>query len=196
MHLPEKTLVVDDLEKHNLSRDDLNNPGNELSSSSNSKSSSQETDSDFTNSQNNTSDKKFITTRHRFQSVIEDFIHLYSNSPIVENDNKCIIMQGNFYKIIWDVWILSLLLVVSIIVPVRLAFTDNESLSWLIYYTATDAFFFIDIILTFFTSITDGQKVYEIVDKRVIARSYLTGWFWVDVISILPLDLILMSNDQ
>ena len=105
-------------------------------------------------------------------------------------------MQSNFYKIIWDVWILMLLLVVSIIVPVRLAFTDNESLPWLIYYTVTDAFFFIDIILTFFTSITDGQKVYEIVDKRFIARSYLTGWFWVDVISILPLDLILMSNDQ
>ena len=40
MRIPEKTLVVDDLEKHNLSRDDLNNPINELSSSSSSKSSS------------------------------------------------------------------------------------------------------------------------------------------------------------
>jgi hypothetical protein len=105
-------------------------------------------------------------------------------------------MQSNFYKIVWDVLILILLLFVSMIVPFRLAFTDNESLGWLIYYTVTDCFFFIDIILTFFTSITDSQKVYEIVDKRVIARSYLTGWFWVDVISILPLDLILMQNDQ
>jgi len=105
-------------------------------------------------------------------------------------------MQSNFYKIVWDVWILILLLFVSMIVPFRLAFTDSEDLGWLIYYTVTDCFFFIDIILTFFTSITDSQKVYEIVDKRVIARSYLTGWFWVDVISILPLDLILMQNDQ
>ena len=51
-HLPEKTLVYDDQEKHNLSRDDLNKPVNELSSSSSSKRSSKDTDSDFTDSQN------------------------------------------------------------------------------------------------------------------------------------------------
>ena len=106
----------------------------------------------------------------RFQSVIEDFIHLYSNSPIVENTHGCIIMQNNKYKIIWDVFILILLLVVSIIVPVRLAFAESEDLDWLLFYLVTDCFFLIDIILTFFTSINDSQKVYEIVNKRYIAR--------------------------
>lgn len=128
----------------------------------------------------------------RFQSVIEDFIHLYSNSPIIEDTRGCIIMQNNRYKIIWDVLILLLLLAISIIVPVRLAFAETEDWTWITVYIVTDSFFLIDIILTFFTSISDEQKVYEITDKRIIARTYLAGWFWVDTISILPLDFIFL----
>ena len=131
----------------------------------------------------------------RFQSVIEDFIHLYSNSPIIEDSRGCIIMQNNRLKIIWDVLILFLLLAISIIVPFRLAFVETEDWTWITVYIVTDSFFLIDIILTFFTSINDDQKVYEITDKRVIARKYLAGWFWIDAISILPLDFIFLTNE-
>jgi len=64
----------------------------------------------------------------------------------------------------------------------------------MIFYLTIDAFFFVDIILTFFTSINDDKKVYEITDKRTIARTYLRGWFWIDVVSIIPLDFILLTN--
>ena len=53
--------------------------------------------------------------------------------------------------------------------------------------------FLIDIILTFFTSVTDDKQVYEITDKWEIAKKYLKGWFWIDVLSILPLDLIFLQ---
>ena len=33
-------------------------------------------------------------------------------------------------------------------------------------------------------------------DKKKIAKKYLKGWFWVDLISILPIDVILVSSQS
>ena len=52
----------------------------------------------------------------------------------------------------------------------------------------TDSFFMFDIIFTFFTSITDKNKMYEITCKKKIAKNYFKGWFIIDIIAILPLD--------
>lgn len=68
-------------------------------------------------------------------------------------------------------------------------------MSWFVFYTICDTFFLIDLILTFFTSVNDEKKVYEITDKKVIAKKYLKGWFWVDLISILPFDIMLRNNE-
>lgn len=92
--------------------------------------------------------------------------------------------------------VLTLLLVVSLIVPVRLAFVEQESNSWFAFYIITDVFFLIDLILTFFTSVPDEKRVYEITDKEIIAKKYLKGWFWVDLVSILPFDIMLPTGDN
>ena len=91
---------------------------------------------------------------------------------------------------------LSLLLIVSLIVPVRLAFVERDSASWFVFYTITDVFFLIDLILTFFTSVPDEKRVYEITDKEVIAKKYLKGWFWIDLVSILPFDILFPASDN
>ena len=33
-------------------------------------------------------------------------------------------------------------------------------------------------------------------DKKKIANIYLRGWFWIDLVSILPLDFIFLHNSQ
>ena len=88
---------------------------------------------------------------------------------------------------------LLILLVISIIVPYRLAFSNQDPIGWLLFYIITDTFFLVDIILTFLTSLYEPDTGIEIVDKRFIARRYLKGWFWIDFIAILPLDMIMMS---
>ena len=128
------------------------------------------------------------------KSVVEDFMNLYSNTIITDGQSSCIILQSNPYKIYWDVWILVLLLGVSIIVPWRVAFNDIEPVEWLVAYLITDSFFLIDIVLTFFTSITKEDEVYETTDKKEIASDYLHGWFWIDLISILPVDIIMQTD--
>ena len=91
---------------------------------------------------------------------------------------------------------LLLLLIVGLIVPVRLAFVEQDNGSWFVFYIITDVFFLIDLILTFFTSVPDEKRVYEITDKEVIAKKYLKGWFWIDLISILPFDIVLPTGDN
>jgi hypothetical protein len=87
--------------------------------------------------------------------MVEDFKLLLSDGFNPEANRKCIIMQSNSYKILFDVWILFLLLAVSLVVPARLAFENEETTSWQLIYLITDGFFLVDIVLNFFTSIED-----------------------------------------
>jgi len=54
--------------------------------------------------------------------------------------------------------------------------------------------FFCDILIIFNTAYFDENfKVVD--DRKVIAYKYLTGWFFIDIMSILPFDLILNATD-
>ena len=94
----------------------------------------------------------------KFTSII-GFIQLYSETPVVNHQAKCIIHHGNTYKIIWDLWVLVILLIISLVVPYRLAFDESDNNAWFVVYLITDCFFLIDIILTFFTTVTDEKSV-------------------------------------
>ena len=37
--------------------------------------------------------------------------------------------------------------------------------------------------------------MYEITDKKEIAKRYLKFWFWIDIISILPVELLMSSSE-
>ena len=56
---------------------------------------------------------------------------------------------------------------------------------------AIDIFFFLEIIINFNSAFID--KAGDIVDDRkLISSEYLRGWFFVDLISIIPLDILLL----
>ena len=99
-------------------------------------------------------------------------------------------MPNTSWKVIWDFFIVFLLLVVSILVPYRLAFYPKDSQDWLIVYSVIDSCFLIDMILTFFTATVDPANQMVVTDKKEIAKNYLKFWFWIDLFSIFPLDLL------
>ena len=128
---------------------------------------------------------------------IDDFTFLYKIDPkeTKKIKSKWIIMSGNPYKIFWDLFVLVLLLLVCIIVPYRLAFyPETQSNAWVVLYLAMDFCFFLDIIVTFFTSVPDDSTCTEVTDRNEIARLYLKGWFWIDSISIFPFDMIASAS--
>jgi len=88
-----------------------------------------------------------------------------------------------------------LLLFVCVLLPLHIAFSNNDQ-GWCITYQAIDTIFLIDLILQFFmTYMEEETNMDEITDRRLIALNYLKGWFIVDVLSILPFDYIQQIAD-
>lgn len=94
----------------------------------------------------------------------------------------------------WDLIISVILLVTCMITPFNLAFQEEvEKIRWYMNVNYTiDILFGIDIVLNFLTAFQN--ELYEVVDDRKqIAIRYLKGWFIIDLLAIIPFDLILSS---
>jgi hypothetical protein len=78
-----------------------------------------------------------------------------------------------------------------------MAFSDvSSNFGGLFYLDSTiNIFFAIDIILRFFTAFVDDNSL-ELKDSKMdIAIDYLKGWFIIDLISVIPFDLILSYSN-
>ena len=98
------------------------------------------------------------------------------------------IRQDNVYKRYFDVLLLVFTVFAAIEVPLHLSLQYPKAGWRLALGLVYSIIFSIDIIVTFFTSITvDGE---EVTSKREIAIRYLRSWFIVDFIAATPFDLI------
>lgn len=99
-----------------------------------------------------------------------------------------VIRQDNVLKKYFDALLLIFTLFAAIEVPLHLALRYPTP-HWIhLVNFVYPIIFSVDIIATFFTSITiDGE---EVTSKKKIAIKYLRSWFIVDVIAATPFDLI------
>ena len=94
-------------------------------------------------------------------------------------------------KIWWDVLVSIVLLASCFTTPLNLAFPSAESNEqYAIILWVMDGMFLVDIVANFLSAYED-EEFQMIDDRKLIAMSYLKGWFSVDVMAILPLDIIL-----
>ena len=105
-----------------------------------------------------------------------------------QGTSKFLISQNNPIKIVWDLFILLELIFISILVPYRIAYANVESKGWTTAYYFIDICFGIDIILTFNTSYINHGSFHEVNDRKLIIMNYLQGWFFLDVLAIVPFD--------
>ncbi|CAM9123551.1 unnamed protein product, partial [Chrysoparadoxa australica] len=93
----------------------------------------------------------------------------------------------------WDLWVALLIIYSCITVPLRIGFDLEASVAGGTVDALVDIMFFIDIVVNFCTAYLDDDG--EVVtDRRLIARRYLRGWFWLDLISTLPFGLMLAAT--
>lgn len=97
-------------------------------------------------------------------------------------------------KITWDFFVLLELIFISITVPYRISFIDNDGKNWKTIYTIIDICFGIDIVLTFNTSYSESDAMLEIYTRKKIAINYLKGWFVIDLVSIIPFDFLFQGK--
>lgn len=93
---------------------------------------------------------------------------------------------------------LAFMLWVVIDVPFMVAFDVDVDISiwdWhRVISLMVDVFFMFDVILNFNTGVEINGIVSN--DRRVIAKDYIKSWFWIDIVSAFPLDLVLSGSDS
>ena len=103
-------------------------------------------------------------------------------SPTLDPDGR--------FRILWDL-ALGILIMYSVIsIPIRIGFDVAPEIpnSWqFIVDCLIDCTFGVDICLNFFTGYYAGRTLVR--NKRDIARAYFRGWFSIDLITTVPIDL-------
>ena len=90
----------------------------------------------------------------------------------------------------WDGITLLAMMYTALITPFELGFIGSAAGDALYACNrAIDVVFFLDIILAFNQKIQDKNGVW-VADRRMIAKTYLKGWFPLDLISVVPFDAI------
>lgn len=103
--------------------------------------------------------------------------------------SKYVIFPGWTSKLIWDLAVMTIVLMDAFVLPVQLSFKrdygeDAFDDAW---FWVTTLCFSADILVTFDTGLTvagDDQDI--ITDHGIIARAYLRGWFSLDFLSTMP----------
>ena len=109
--------------------------------------------------------------------------------------DRCLIIPGAPGKERWDLLILFCILYSAVVVPFRVAF-DAQADGFLWYFEVTMTLvFLVDVVLSFSTVIYDSFTGRWITSRKKIACRYMTGWFWVDGPSSVPVEIISLYVD-
>ena len=98
----------------------------------------------------------------------------------------------------WKVWeyLTTLLLIyVMIFTPFKIAFIDDDVYPvWDLIDQCINYVYMLDIVLKFFLPIFDDDHEWRI-SLWDIAKNYLKLWFWIDLVSVFPLDQIINQGN-
>jgi hypothetical protein len=125
-------------------------------------------------------EKKSTTRKTCMFYPTEDFAKDAKSNPLDE------------FKNTWDLCLVLVLIFSSLMSPYRLAFVEEDDTTWKVINTVVDLVFGIDILVVFNTAYYDDD--YKIVeDRKVIATTYMKGWFIIDFGAIVPFEFIFGS---
>ena len=106
----------------------------------------------------------------------------------------CMLDPSSTFNGLWDMWVVLLCLYTAIAVPFRIGFQidlcPEDSLWW--FELLVDTIFVVDIVLQFRTGVEIESGVISM-DACVVACAYLKGWFFIDLLSVLPFSYIALA---
>jgi hypothetical protein len=95
---------------------------------------------------------------------------------------------------IWDIYIAFVLVFSCMTVPYRLALISEDTLAWVYINGFVDICFLLDIIIIFNKTIFD-DNFQIVINRKIIAMEYIKGWFFVDILAIIPFDMFFGGSD-
>ena len=105
---------------------------------------------------------------------------------MIERDvyKPCIIYPEDARKSYWDMLMSMVLILTCFLTPIHICFNDDSVGTTVLNY-CIDFLFLIDMIFTFMSAYhTDDFELID--DHKTIAISYLSGWFLIDLLAIIP----------
>ncbi|KAL3729577.1 hypothetical protein ACJRO7_026669 [Eucalyptus globulus] len=108
----------------------------------------------------------------------------------IESRGRVVSPMDSRYRC-WETFMVVLVVYSAWVFPFEVAFLDSSPNRGLyIADNVVDAFFAVDIILTFFVAYIDPRTQLLVRDSRRIATRYLSTWFLMDVASTLPFEAL------
>lgn len=99
----------------------------------------------------------------------------------------------------WDYFIIILLLFTAAVTPAEVAFLGEPKINFLFFVNRiVDCGFIIDMCFQFFLGFTDPETNEIIYHRGRIFINYTTGWFPIDLVSVIPFDMLgmVMQSDD
>lgn len=98
----------------------------------------------------------------------------------------------------WDLMSIFLLVFVMFVTPFEVAYLTTSLNTLFFLNRIVDIFFISDMVLQFFLMYRDEEKGVLVKDQKQIIRQYIRGWFWIDLVAVLPFDMVgvIASSDE
>ncbi|KAM7285892.1 potassium/sodium hyperpolarization-activated cyclic nucleotide-gated channel 2 [Ixodes scapularis] len=113
---------------------------------------------------------------------------------------NCIIHPCSNFRLYWNLCMVLLLVSNLTVLPVTISFfNDDLSIRWIAFNCVLDAVFLFDIIVNFRTGLLNRDNSKQIIlDPRKVACRYIRTWFFLDLISTIPVDyaFLLLNQDH
>eukprot|EP00747_Dinoflagellata_sp_TGD_P049395 gnl/TRDRNA2_/TRDRNA2_146166_c1_seq2.p1 gnl/TRDRNA2_/TRDRNA2_146166_c1~~gnl/TRDRNA2_/TRDRNA2_146166_c1_seq2.p1 ORF type:complete len:318 (+),score=29.86 gnl/TRDRNA2_/TRDRNA2_146166_c1_seq2:54-1007(+) len=108
----------------------------------------------------------------------------------------CIINpEKSKFMAVWDLVMAAALIVTAVLVPFEVAFIEVKLDAWFVFDRCLDCVFITDMCTQFLLMYPDPDRPTRMIKKpRLIATRYLSGWFWIDIMSISPVDIISVTT--
>lgn len=109
-------------------------------------------------------------------------------------ESHYLIYPDDSFTSFWDIFIALVLIFSCTVTPYRLALVSEDTPNWVVTNVFIDIMFLLDIILIFNTAYYD-EEFLIIQDRKTIALTYIRGWFPIDLVAIIPFDLLFGGNE-
>ncbi|KAK3283702.1 hypothetical protein CYMTET_8615 [Cymbomonas tetramitiformis] len=125
----------------------------------------------------------------------ENQIAAVSGTPPFWDSAKQLINPKCSFMSYWDLNTTVLLVFTAIVTPFEVGFLETNIGPLFVINRYVDLCFFLDIIFAFFLPFTNAKGV-VISLKPLIRKRYVKGWFIIDVVSIIPFDIINLTSSS
>jgi potassium voltage-gated channel Eag-related subfamily H protein 7 len=123
------------------------------------------------------------------EEIEELFLGITNRISDIKEKHRGLIDAKSKFMANWDVVMMILLIFTAWVTPFEVSFLDTRMNALFVINRFVDLAFVADMAVNFRLIFEDKEGTI-ILSKNLIARRYLRGWFTIDLLSILPFDIV------